>query len=464
MGKDTAPTELGSKKISSLLKQYAIPAIIAMTASSLYNMVDSIFIGHIPGVGALALSGLSVSFPLMNISAALGTLVGVGASTMISVLLGRKEYEKASRVLSNAFTLNVLIGAIFTAVAIVWLDPILRFFGASDNSLPFARDYMLIIAAGNIITHLYFGLNSVIRASGNPKTAMSLTVFTVTTNAVLDPLFINVFGLGIKGAAIATVLCQALALCYTMWFFCDRRNVIRFRGSIFAVDWPIAKESLAIGMGPFLMNLASCLVVLFINRQMGAYGGDMAIAAFGINHRVSFVFIMIAMGFNQGMQPIAGYNYGARLYTRVRDVYKLTAACASVALMIGFIVSVFLPRPVVSIFTDDPSLEEIAAHGLRIANCMFPVVGFQMVTTNLFQSLGMVRKSIFLSLTRQLLFLLPLLFFLPGLFGGVDGVWWSFPASDLISAITTGAFAIALLRKIDRVKDGDDPSLIGGTL
>ena len=212
------------------------------------------------------------------------------------------------------------------------------------------------------------------------------------------------------------------------------------------------------------MNLASCLVVLFINRQMGTYGGDLAIAAFGINHRVSFVFIMIAMGFNQGMQPIAGYNYGARLYSRVRDVYKLTSLCASVALMVGFLVSVFLPGYVVSIFTDDLALEDIAAHGLRIANCMFPVVGFQMVTTNLFQSLGMVRKSIFLSLTRQLLFLLPLLYFLPGLFGGVDGVWWSFPASDLISAITTGAFAIALLRKIDRVKDGDDPSLIGGTL
>ena len=464
MVKNAAPTELGSKKISSLLEQYAIPAIIAMTASSLYNMVDSIFIGHIPGVGALALSGLSVTFPLMNISAALGTLVGVGASTMISVLLGRKEYEKASRVLSNEFTLNVIIGLIFTAVSIIWLNPILRFFGASDNSLPFAHDYMLIIAAGNVITHLYFGLNSVIRASGNPKTAMYLTVFTVTANAVLDPLFINVFGLGIKGAAIATILCQAMALSFSLWYFSDKKNVVHFRGNILAIDWPIAKDSLAIGMGPFLMNLASCLVVLFINRQMGAYGGDLAIAAFGINHRVSFVFIMIAMGFNQGMQPIAGYNYGARLYSRVRDVYKLTALCATIALTLGFLVSVLIPMQVVSIFTDDPPLEEISAHGLRIANLMFPVVGFQIVTTNLFQSLGMVRKSIFLSLTRQLLFLLPFLYFLPGIVGGVDGVWWSFPASDLISTITTGAFAIVLLRKIDKVNDGDDPALIGGTL
>ena len=464
MGKVAAPTELGTKKISSLLEQYAIPAIIAMTASSLYNMVDSIFIGHIPGVGALALSGLSVTFPLMNISAALGTLVGVGASTMISVLLGRKEYEKASRVLSNELTLNIIIGLIFTVVSIAWLDPILRFFGASDDSLPFAHDYMLIIAAGNIVTHLYFGLNNVIRASGNPRTAMFLTVFTVTANAVLDPLLISVFGLGIKGAAIATILCQAMALSYTLWYFSDRKNVVHFRGNVLAIDWPIAKDSLAIGMGPFLMNLASCLVVLFINRQMGAYGGDLAIAAFGINHRVSFVFIMIAFGFNQGMQPIAGYNYGARLYSRVREVYKLTALCATVALTAGFLVSVFLPMQVVSIFTTDPELERISAHGLRIANLMFPVVGFQIVTTNLFQSLGMVKKSIFLSLTRQLLFLLPLLYFLPRVFGGVDGVWWSFPASDFIATLTTGAFAIALIRKLDRVKDGDDPSLIGGTL
>lgn len=464
MGKAAAPTELGTKKISSLLEQYAIPAIIAMTASSLYNMVDSIFIGHIPGVGALALSGLSVTFPLMNISAAFGTLVGVGASTMISVLLGRREYEKASRVLSNELTLNIIIGLIFTVVSISWLNPILRFFGASDDSLPFAHDYMLIIAAGNIITHLYFGLNNVIRASGNPRTAMFLTVFTVTANAVLDPLLISVFGLGIKGAAIATILCQAIALGYTLWYFSDKKNVVHFRGNVLAVDWPIAKDSLAIGMGPFLMNLASCLVVLFINRQMGAYGGDLAIAAFGIIHRVSFVFIMIAFGFNQGMQPIAGYNYGARLYSRVRQVYKLTAICATVALTIGFLVSVLIPMQVVSIFTNDPELEVIAAHGLRIANLMFPVVGFQIVTTNLFQSLGMVKKSIFLSLTRQLLFLLPLLYFLPKAMDGVAGVWWSFPVSDFISTLTTGAFAIALIRKLDRVKDGDDPSLIGGTL
>ena len=464
MRQSESPTELGTKKIGALLEQYAIPAIIAMTASSLYNMVDSIFIGHIPEVGALALSGLSVTFPLMNISAALGTLVGVGASTLISVLLGRREYDKAGRVLSNALTLNILIGLLFTAVTLLWMNPILRFFGASDNTLPFARDYMIIIAAGNVITHLYFGLNSIIRASGNPKTAMYLTVFTVTSNAVLDPLLISVFGLGVRGAAIATVICQAMALAYTLNFFSDRKKVVHFSGNVLRVDWPIAKDSLAIGMGPFLMNLASCLVVLFVNRQLLSYGGDLAIGAHGILHRISFIFIMVAMGLNQGMQPIAGYNYGARLYSRVREVYKKTVIWATGALTLGFLVSEIIPMAVVTIFTNDPELEAIAAHGLMIGNCMLPIVGFQIVTTNLFQSLGMVRKSIFLSLTRQLIFLLPLIYFLPGLFGGVDGVWWSFPISDALASITTGIFAIQLIRRIDRVKDGDDPSLIGGTL
>lgn len=459
-----APTELGIKKIGALLKQYAIPAIIAMTASSLYNMVDSIFIGHIPGVGALALSGISVCFPLMNISAAFGTLVGVGASTMISVLLGRMDYKKSSLVLSNALTLNILIGLLFTLVTLVWINPILTFFGASENTLALARDYMFILAAGNIITHLYFGLNSIIRASGNPKTAMYLTIFTVTTNAVLDPLFIFTFGLGIRGAALATILCQAMALGYTLFYFSRKKSVVHFRGRVFSINWPIAKESLAVGMGPFLMNLAGCLVVLFVNRQLLNYGGDLAIGAHGILHRISFIFIMITMGLNQGMQPIAGYNYGARLYSRVREVYKLTAIWATGVLTLGFLVSEIIPMAVVSIFTNDPELEAIAAHGLRIGNCMLPIVGFQMITTNLFQSLGMVRKSIFLSLTRQLIFLLPLIYFLPGLFGGVDGVWWSFPISDALSSITTAIFAINLIRRIDRVQDGDDPSLIGGTL
>ena len=460
------PTELGVKPINQLIRQYAVPGIIAMTASSLYNMVDSIYIGHIADVGSLAISGLAVTFPLMNISTAFGTLVGVGAATMISVLLGQRNYEVANKVLSNEVTLNILTGVIFTVVTLVWMDPILRFFGASDNTLPFARDYMTIIAVGNAVTHLYFGLNSVIRSSGNPKLAMGLTLFTVISNAILDPVFIFGFKMGIQGAALATVLCQLMSLCYTMWYFLDQKKFLHLpRGwKMFRIDWRIAKDSLAIGMGPFLMNLASCIVVLFINQQLVKWGGDLALGAYGIVNRISFLFVMVIMGFNQGMQPIAGYNYGARQYGRVREVYVRTALWATLVCIFGFIISEFASGPTVSIFTNDPTLHDLAARGLRMMNLAFPIIGFQMVTTNLFQCLGMVRKSIFLSLSRQLLFLLPCIYILPALFQSEIGVWYSFPISDTVAAIITGLFAISLLRKLGRLKDGDDPGILGSQI
>lgn len=459
------PTELGTKSIKALLRQYAVPGIIAMTASSLYNMVDSIFIGHIPGSGPLAISGLAVTFPLMNISAALGTLVGVGAATMISVLLGQKNYEVAGKVLSNEVTLNTIVGLLFTVVTMIFMDPILLFFGASENTLPFARDYMMIIAAGNVITHLYFGLNSVIRSSGNPNLAMGLTLFTVISNAILDPVFIYILGMGIRGAAVATVLCQTLALAYTLWYFLDQKRFLHLnKKHIFRLDWRIAKDSLAIGMGPFLMNLASCIVVLFINNQLLKYGGDLAIGAYGIVNRISFLFAMVVVGFNHGMQPIAGYNYGARLYSRVREVYIKTAMWATIVVTVGFIVSEFFPGPAVSLFTNDPQLKSLATKGLRMMNIVFPIVGFQMVTTNLFQCLGMVSKSIFLSLTRQLLFLVPCVYFLPAALGSEIGVWYSFPISDFLSSVLTAILAIGLLKKLGKLKDGDDPSILGSKI
>ena len=307
-----APTELGTEKISTLLKMYAVPGIIAQTASSLYNIVDSVYIGHIPGVGSAAISGLAVTFPLMNLSAAMGTLVGVGAMTLVSVLLGQKNYDVARKVLSNVLALNIIIGLLFSAVTLGFLTPILRFFGASDVTLPYARDYMTIILVGNVFTHLYFGFNGLVRSSGHPKTAMGLTLFTVLSNAILDPILIFGFGMGIKGAAIATVVCQLMALVYVLWFFSDKSKVLHFSKPVFQIDWRIAKQSLAIGTGPFLMNAAACMVAMFINQQLGKYGGDMAIGAYGIINRITMLFLMVCMGFNQGLQPIAGYNYGAR--------------------------------------------------------------------------------------------------------------------------------------------------------
>ena len=462
----SAPTELGTKPIGALIKQYAVPGIIAMTASSLYNMVDSIFIGHIPDVGSLSMSGLAVTFPLMNISTAFGTLVGVGAATMISVLLGQKNYKSAGKVLCNDVTLNIITGVIFTIVSLVWMDPILRFFGASDATLPYARDYMTYIAIGNAVTHLYFGLNAIVRSSGNPKLAMGLTLFTVTSNAILDPIFIYTLGLGIKGAAIATVLCQCMALGYTLWYFLDQDRFLHLPRSlkIFRIDWKIAGDSLAIGMGPFLMNLASCIVVLFINQQLVKWGGDLALGAFGIVNRISFIFVMIVMGFNQGMQPIAGYNYGARQYSRVREVYIKTALWATLVTVFGFVVSELFPETVVRAFTSDPVLLEKSAGGLRMMNLAFPIIGFQMVTSNLFQCLGMVRKSIFLSLSRQLLFLVPCIYLLPPIFESEAGVWYSYPIADTVAAIVTAVMAWSLIAKLGKLSDGEDPSILGSQL
>jgi putative MATE family efflux protein len=458
-----APTELGTERIGKLLKMYAVPGIIAQTAASLYNMVDSIYIGHIKDVGSYAISGLAVTFPLMNLSAALGTLVGVGAMTLISVLLGQKNYSTAAKVLSNVLTLNVVISILFTAVTLLFLDPILYFFGASDNTIPFARKYMTIILLGNVITHLYFGFNGIIRSAGNPKLAMNLTLFTVVSNAILDPIFIFVLDLGIQGAALATVLCQTMALSYSMRYLSRKDNFLHFPRPLFQLDWRIAKQSLAIGIGPFLMNSASCLVALFINQQLRKYGGDLAIGAYGIVNRITMLFAMICMGFNQGLQPIAGYNYGARQYSRVKEIFILTAKWEVLVTTVCFLVSELIPEQAVSLFTNDPKLIRFSAHGLRVMNVAFALVGFGMVSGNFFQCLGMVRKSIFLSLTRQLIFLLPLVYTLPIWFEE-KGVWMSFPISDALNILISAILIIDIFRKFNKLNDGDDPSTLGSTI
>ena len=455
------PTELGTEKIGKLLKQYALPAIIAQTAASLYNMVDSIFIGQ--GVGPLAISGLAVTFPLMNLSTAFGTLVGVGACTMLSVLLGQKNYKAANKVLGNVVTLNTIIGLVFMAIALIFIDPILYFFGASENTLPYAKEYISIILIGNVVTHLYFGLNSAMRSAGNPKKAMGLTIFTVVFNTILDPIFIFVLDLGIAGAAWATVISQVIAMLIVMRHFSDRTKPLHFEKGIFRLDMRVAKDSLSIGMGPFLMNAAACLVTLFINQQLREYSGDLGIGAYGICNRFIFMFIMICMGLNQGMQPIAGYNYGARQYSRVKEVFWKTAKLAMVMTTICFIFGMFFPKAAAGIFTHDEQLLDMSARALRITTIAFPIVGFQMIATNFFQSLGMVRKSIILSLSRQILFLLPLLYILPNWLSS-DGVWASFPIADTVATVVTLVMLRALFKKFTLLKDGDDPSILGSNL
>lgn len=448
MTKQGNPTELGTEKIGKLLTQYAIPAIIAMTASSLYNMVDSIFIGH--GVGTLAISGLALTFPLMNLAAAFGSLVGIGASTLVSVKLGQKDYSSAQKVLGNVFVLNIIIGLVFTAVSLIFLDPILRFFGASDATLPYAHDYMVVILSGNVITHVYLGLNAILRASGNPQKAMYATVATVLVNTALNPLFIFVFGWGIKGSAIATIIAQVLSLIWQIKIFSNKNNTIHFQKGIFRLKRKIVTDSLAIGMSPFMMNLASCLIVILINQGLKKYGGDLAIGAFGIVNRIAFLFVMIVMGINQGMQPIAGYNFGAQLYSRVTKVLKLTIFGATIITTTGFLIGQLLPEYVASIFTTDQELIRLSVEGIRTVFLFYPIIGFQMVTANFFQSIGMARKAIFLSATRQLLFLVPCLLILPPHFG-VEGVWASMPVADLAASVISAIMLTIQFKKFKRM-------------
>ena len=443
--------ELGTERIRKLLMQYAVPAVVAMTASSLYNMVDSIFIGH--GVGPLAISGLALTFPLMNLAAAFGSLVGVGAATLISMRLGQRDYATAQRVLGNVVMLNLLLGVGFGLVALLFLDPILYFFGASDATLGYAREYMTVILLGNVITHMYLGLNSVLRASGHPRKAMYATINTVIINTILDPIFIYGFGWGIRGAAIATVLAQIISLVWQFRRLSDRSELIHFRRGIYRLRRRIVRDVLAIGMSPFLMNLTACFIVILINKGLKTYGGDLMIGAYGIVNRLAFVFVMIVMGVNQGMQPIAGYNFGAQQYDRVLRVLKLTIVCAVGITTAGFLVGEFAPRLAVSLFTSDEELIRLSVEGMRIVFVFFPIIGFQMVATNFFQSIGMAGKAIFMSLSRQLLFLMPGLLFLPRFFevstpwDGSWGVWCAMPLSDFLATVVAFFMLTHQLRK-----------------
>lgn len=438
------PTELGTEKISKLLRQYALPAIVAMTASSLYNMVDAIFIGQ--GVGPLAISGLAVTFPFMNLATAFGTLVGVGASTLLSMLLGQKNYDVAKKVLGNVIILNSAIGLIFTAISLIYLDPILYFFGASAETIPYAREYMEIILLANIITHIYFGLNSLLRSSGHPKKAMAATIFTVFLNAVLDPLFIFVLDMGIRGAAIATVLAQVCSLIWILKIFSNKKELVHIDRSVFKLDKRIVKESFAIGLAPFLMNFVSCFIVIAINKSLKVYGGDLSIGAYGIVNRIVFVFIMIVMGLTQGMQPIVGYNYGAKQIDRVFETLKKTMLYATMVMLFGFVICMFFPVTVVSIFTTDAELVQKSAEGLRLIVIMLPLVASSIVIGNFFQSIGKPKRSIFLSLSRQLIFLLPCLWILPTFFA-TDGVWYSFIVSDFLASLVAYIILYLFIKK-----------------
>lgn len=441
---------LAEKPVGSLLMQYAIPAIVAMAASSVYNIIDGIFIGQ--GVGAEAIMGLALTGPLMSLTAAFGAMVGVGAATLMSVKLGQKNYGTAQKILGNVVIMNLTLGIVLGLLLLVFINPILRFFGASDVTLPYARNFMSIILVGNVVTHMYLGLNALLRSTNRPQKAMCATIGTVVLNCILAPIFIFVLGWGIRGAATATIMAQMIMLTWQLRLFSNKDELIHLSRSIIKLDVKIVKESLLVGLPQFLINLCACLVAAMMTRSLTTYGGDMAVGAFGICNRFILFIVMVVIGLNQGMQPIAGYNFGARRYDRVLGVLNKALIFGSVITLTGFVIGVFFPTPFVSVFAkDSPQLIKLSAHALSCMVMMFPIVGIQIVSTAFFQSIGYAPKSIFLSLTRQLIFLVPAIFILPHLYADpLEGLWHAAPVADGLASVLAITLLVLQVKKFKK--------------
>ena len=450
MSSQTSPLSLGTDSLSRLLFRYALPAIIAQVAASLYNIVDSIFIGQ--GVGPLAISGLALTMPMMNLTAAFGAMIGAGSAALTSIRLGQGNKPAAERILGNVVLLNVVLGVVLMAFGLAYLDELLYFFGASDQTLPYAREYMRIILYGNVITHLFHGLNCMLRVAGYPNKAMNITIIAVVLNAILDAVFILWLKWGIAGSAWATVIAQMLAVVVQWVHFSDSKSFLRFRSEAFRFRWDIIKNIITVGMAPFMIQSCACVVVILVNNTLGEYGGDLSIGAYGIANRVAFLFTMVVMGFTQGMQPIVGYNYGARAYDRVLKTLWMTVGWSVATTTFGFLLCELFPYQVVRIFVSEDGsgsatqLIEASARGLRILVLMLPLVGFNIVAGNLFQHIGKPKRAILLSVSRQMLFLVPLIYFLPR-YMAADGVWYSIPIADLLSTLLAALLLFQQIRK-----------------
>lgn len=428
------PHLLGRGDIKKLLAQYSLPAIIGMVITSLYHIVDSIFIGH--GIGASALSGMAVTFPIMNILAAFSTLIGVGGATLTSIRLGEKDEENARSILGHVALVNTVNGTLLGIVTLFFLEPVLKLFGASETLLPYASDFLSVYMIGIPVGFVFIGLNNIMRVTGYPKKAMLSSFLTVAVNVLLAPIFIFVLGWGMKGTALATVLSQLAGLVWVLMHFFNKNSLIRFEIKGFKLSGKTIVNMMAIGVSPFLMNLTSSLVVSIINFGLMKHGGDLAIGAYGIINRILFLFGMIVIGLTMGMQPIVGYNYGAKQIDRSFKALRYTIIVSVLIMTFGFLFSQLFPTLIMRMFTSDRELLDISVRGLRITTVLFPVIAVQMVISNFFQSVGKAKIAVFLSLTRQLIFLIPFLLLLPRYFG-LDGVFMSMPAADLIAFFVT---------------------------
>lgn len=438
--------ELGSAPVGKLLLKYSLPAVVGTVVSAVYNIVDSIVIGQAiddPDVVA----GMAVTFPVMNIVTALGMLVGAGAATRTSIVMGQNDRRAAEIILGNCVQLTIMFGLLYVTAFIFFLDPLLRMFGASDNTLPYAHEFLMWVLPGMVLMNLTFSYNNVMRASGYPAKAMYTNMIGAVLNCILAPLFLFVFKWGIRGAAIATDISMLVTATWVMSHFFNRNNTLHFAKGTYKLNWPIIRGVLYIGMAPFLINVAGSGVNAIINNSLVSYGGDNAVAAVVVFNRYVTIFVFVIIGVCQGMQPIVGYNYGSGRYSRLFRTFWIAAATGTIVSTAGSLFGIFNPRPIASMFMQDENQITCAVNCLKIAMLSFSVVGFQIVTTNFFQALGMAGKAVFLSLTRQILFMIPLLFILPPMMG-LDGVWSAFPISDMLATIVACVFLWVQIRHI----------------
>ncbi|WP_436414858.1 MATE family efflux transporter [Petrimonas sp.] len=441
---------LETKKLAPLVWEYSIPAIIGTLVNSLYNIVDRIFIGQ--GVGAFAISGLAITFPVTILASALGMLVGVGAASRISISLGEKKKHTAEQILGNSFLLILLFNAVIMTFFYIYLDEILIAFGATENTLPYAREYLQIVLIGNVFISLCYSFNNMMRASGYPKKAMVTMLIGAVLNIILDPIFIFVFKLGIAGVAWATVISMFVGMLFVMHHFVQKSSLIRLRKENIRLNKPIVLAIVSIGLSPFFMQVAASGVAVLLNTSLLKHGGDLAVGAYGILNSMLLIIIMTVVGLNQGTQPIIGYNYGAKNFMRVRDTFYYTVKIATIITSTGFIIGMFFPRQFAAAFTNDQALLDIAENGIRLSLIAFPLVGFQVVAGNFFQSIGQAKKAIIQSLSRQIIFLVPALLIFPTLFG-LNGVWIAMPVSDFLASLLSLYLLIGQIKIIRNMQE-----------
>lgn len=440
--------QLGEEKVSKLLLKFSIPAIVGMLVNALYNVVDRMFVGN-SNVGTLGIAGITVGLPIMLVIMAFGMLIGIGANSLISIRLGEQKKQEAELILGNAATLLVGVALFISVTGLIFIEPMLRIFGASEVVLPYAKEYMSIILLGTVIQTLGFGMNNFIRAEGNPKIAMLTMLIGAITNTILDPIFIFGFGWGIKGAAIATVLSQIASTSWVLYHFLGGGSTLKFHIANLKLRNHIAEKIIVLGMAPFLMQLAASVLNAIMNRSLNVYGGDVAVSGMGVVTSITMLILMPIFGINQGSQPIIGYNYGARRFDRVKEALKLAVIAATAVACFGFLMTRLFPAQLVGMFNrTDKELLDFGVKAIGIFLIFLPIIGFQIVSSNYFQAIGKPMHSAFLSLSRQVLILIPALLILPGFFG-LNGLLMAGPTADITSSIITGILLFRELKHLD---------------